>query len=93
MRVVSAHIVEVVVLASHAHTLLRVDGSRIRTLVGAEEYILELHHARIGEEQRGAAAGHKRRRWHSRVSVLDKEVNVGLADFRTGEFFHESSEC
>src|SRR5271157_971513 len=45
MRIVAAYIVEIVVLARHAHTLLRVDGAFIRTLVGAEEYILELHHA------------------------------------------------
>jgi len=53
--------------------------------------ILELHHARIGEEQRGIPARHKRRRWHSRVSMLDEEVNEGLADFRTGQFFHSFS--
>ena len=45
MRIVAAHIVEIVVLARHAHTFLRVDSACIRTLVGAEEHILELHHA------------------------------------------------
>ena len=32
MRVVAAHIFEVVVLARHAHTLLRVDGAFVRAL-------------------------------------------------------------
>ena len=51
MRVVAAHVVEVVVLACHAHTLLRVDGAFVGLCIGADEDILELHHARVGEEQ------------------------------------------
>ncbi len=61
MRVVASHVVEVVVLAGHAHTLLRVDGAFVRPLIGAEKDILELHHARVGEQQRGVPAGHERR--------------------------------
>ena len=51
MRIVAPHIFEVVVLACHAHTLLRVDGAFVGARVGADEDILELHHARVGEQQ------------------------------------------
>ncbi len=91
MRIVAAHVVEIVVLAGHAHTLLRVDGARIGALVGAEEHILELHHARVGEEQRGIPARDKRHGRHSRVPMLDEEVDEGLADLIAGQFFGHSN--
>jgi len=52
-----ADIVEVVVLAAGAHAFLCGDGTDIGTLVLAGEHALELHHARIGEEQRGSLRG------------------------------------
>ena len=74
-------------LARHAHTLLRIDRAFIRTLVRAKEHILELYHAGVSEKQSGIPTRNKRRRRHSRVSVLDEEVYVGLADFRAAELF------
>ena len=84
MRVVAAHVFEVVVLACHAHTLLRVDGAGVGFLVGADEHILELHHARVGEQQRGVPAWDKRHRRDGGMSVLDEEVYEILADLVAG---------
>ena len=84
MRVVAAHVIEIVVLASHAHTFLRVDGAGIGFLVGADEHVLELHHARVGEQQGRVPAwdeGHGR---DGGVSVLDEEVYEILADLVAG---------
>ena len=77
-------------LAGHAHALLRVDGAAVGTLVGAEEHVLELDHARIGEEKRGIPARDERHGRHNRVPVLDKEVEESLADFVAGQFFGHS---
>jgi hypothetical protein len=85
--VVAAHVVEVVVLAGHAHTLLRVGDAGVIALVGAEEDVLELHHARVGEEQGRIPARHQRHGGHKGVSVLDEEVDKGLANFVSGQFF------
>jgi hypothetical protein len=55
-----ADIVEVVVLAPRADGLLRRGSPRIGPLLDAREDVLELHHARIGEHQRGVVARHQR---------------------------------
>ncbi len=80
MRVVAPHIFEVVVLACHAHTLLRVDGAFVGLGIGADEDILELHHARVGEQQSSIPAWDERHGRHGGMSVLDEEVNKVLAD-------------
>jgi hypothetical protein len=49
MRVIAAYVFEIVVLAGHAQTFLRVHGALVRPLVRTQEHILELHHARVGE--------------------------------------------
>ena len=86
MRVVTPHIFEVVVLACHAHTLLRVDGAGVGFFVGTDKDVLKLNHARIGEEKRRISAGNERHRRHGGMSVFDEEVNESLADFVTGKF-------
>ena len=69
-----ADIVEVVVLASRAHALLRGGGARIGTLLQPGEDVLELHHAGIGEHQGRIVARHERARGHHLVSVLPEIV-------------------
>ena len=91
MRVVAADLIEVVVLAGHTQALLRVDGARVGALVRAEEDILELHHAGVGEQQRCIPARDKRRGRHGRVAVLDEEVDESLANLGAAEEFHEGS--
>ena len=59
-----AHVLEVVVLAARAHAALRARGAHVVALCPAEENILELHHAGVGEEQRRVVARHERARRH-----------------------------
>ena len=47
-----ADVLQVVVLAARAHAALRGRGARVGALLLAEEHVLELHHARIDEQQR-----------------------------------------
>ena len=86
MGTIATNIFQVVVFAGHAHAFLRVDGARVGALVSADEHVFELHHARVGKQQRGIAARDKRSRWHGGMSMLDEEFDKGLADFRTGQF-------
>jgi hypothetical protein len=57
-----ADVLEVVVLAAGAHAALRGGRARVVALLLAEEHVLELHHAGVGEQQRRIVAGHQRAR-------------------------------
>ena len=78
-------VLEVVVLARDAHALLR--GGRGLVVAGllAEEDALELHHARVREEQRRVGVGHQRRARDAPVSALLEEAQEELADLGGGE--------
>ena len=54
-----ADVFEVVMLAAGAHAALRRGGPLVGSRFFAGEYIFELHHARIGEEQCGVVARHQ----------------------------------
>jgi hypothetical protein len=47
-----AYVLKIVVLAAGAHALLRGGGAGVVARLGAEEDVLELVHAGVGEEQR-----------------------------------------
>ncbi len=55
-----ADVLEVVVLAAGAHAALHGGGAGVAARIAAEEHVLELHHAGVGEQQRGVVAGHQR---------------------------------
>ena len=55
-----ADVLEVVVLAARAHAALRAGRAHVGALLLAEEHVLELHHAGVGEQQRRIVAGHER---------------------------------
>ena len=57
-----ADVFKIVMLAAGAHAALRCDRAHIRALFLAEETILELIHAGIGEQQRWIVARHQRAR-------------------------------
>lgn len=80
IRVV-AHLFEVVVLARDAQTLLRVGRTGVFARSVAEENILELIHARIGEHQGGVVLHHHRGRRHDRVLPALEKVEESLTDF------------
>ena len=75
-----AHVFQVVVLAAGAQAGLYGRGAHIGALVGAQKHILELHHARVGEHQRGVIAWHQRAGGDHRVALGGKEVEEGFAN-------------
>ena len=77
-----AHVVEVVVLAAGAHALLRRGGAGVGAFLDTGEDVLELHHARVGEHQRGVVARYQRRGGHHLVALLLEEVEEGRSDLR-----------
>ncbi len=89
MAIGEADVFEIVMLAAGAHAFLRSGRLVVVALFEAEEDVLELVHARIGEQQRGIVGRNERRRMHLAVSLLDKKVQKFPPNFRAGE--HEKS--
>src|SRR5690606_21922990 len=48
-----ADVLQIVMLAGNAHTLLRGRGAGVTTLIQPKKDIFKLHHARVGEQQGG----------------------------------------
>ena len=78
---VVADLLQVVVLARHAQALLRVGRARILAGRIAQEDVLELVHARVGEHQRGVSLDDHRGRRHDHVALRCEEVQKGLTNF------------
>jgi hypothetical protein len=74
------------VLAGHAHAFLGIGCTGIGAFVGTQEYILELDHAGIGEQQSLVSARDKGRRRHKGVPVFHKEIDKILADLGCSSF-------
>ena len=81
-----AHVFQVVVLATGAQAGLHRSCAVIGALVGTQEHVLELDHARVGEHQSGVVTGHQRAGFHNGVALGCKKVQERLADVRNGEF-------
>ncbi len=62
-------VLEVVVLAAGTHAFLRGRGARIGPFLEPREDVLELDHARVGEEQSRIVAWHQRARRHDLVAM------------------------
>ena len=75
-----AHVVEVVVLAAGAHALLGGGGAGVVARLAAGEHVLELHHAGVGEEQRGVVRRHQGRRGDAAVGALLEELQECFAN-------------
>ena len=75
----STDLLKVVVLPRHAETALIVNGARIRACLGAAKELLELHHSRVGEEERGVASGEERGARHFGVSAGREEGDKARA--------------
>ncbi len=80
-----ADVFQVVVLAAGAQAGLHRGRANVGALVGAEEHVLELHHAGVGEHQRGVVAGHQRARRHHGVAFGSEEVQEAFADIGDGK--------
>jgi hypothetical protein len=64
-----ADVLEIVVLAACAHRALRSRRAHIRPLFLSQEHVLELHHARVDEQQRRVARRHERTRRHHGMAL------------------------
>ncbi len=73
-------VVEVVVLAAHAHALLRCRRSTVVAPFLAEEHVLELVHSRVGEQQRRIVGRDQGGRGHDAVAVPGEIVQKTGAD-------------
>ena len=76
-----ADIVEIVVLSACAHAFLRARRARRRRRFKACESVLERHHARIDEHQRGIAERHQGCARHFLVPVGGEVIEERAADF------------
>src|SRR4051794_9961065 len=74
-------VAKVVVLAADAHALLGGGGARIAARLAAEEHVLELVHAGVGEEERGVLMRHERRTGDDTVRVAFEERKKRSPDF------------
>jgi hypothetical protein len=77
---VDAHFFEVVVLATHAKTLLGVGDARMFDRLVAQEQILEWIHSGVDEHEGGVVLHHHRRRRYNGVVLLLEKVQKCLAD-------------
>ena len=77
-----ADVLEIVVLAAGAHAALRGGGAHVGALLLAEEHVLELHHAGIGEQQCRIIARHERARGHDGVALALEVIEETACGFR-----------
>ena len=71
---------QVIVLAAGAQAALHRGRTDIVALVGAEEHVLELHHAGIGEQERRVVAGNQAGRTDDRVAFGFKKREEFIAN-------------
>ena len=79
---VATHLFQVVVLARNADALLDVRRPLVRPLADAQEHILELVHAGIGEEKRGVVLRHHRCARNDGVAVPAEKLKKGGTNLR-----------
>src|SRR5262249_14858956 len=79
IRVVT-HVVEVIVLTARADALLRIRRPPVRPAARAQEHVLELVHACIGEHQRRIVQRHNRRGWHDGMVLALEELEEFAAN-------------
>ena len=72
--------IEVVVLAARAQAALDVGRAHVAALFRAQEHVLELHHAGVGEQQGRVVARHQRRGGHDGVALGGEEFEEIAAD-------------
>ena len=80
-----AHILQIVVLAASAQAGLYRGRAHIGPLVGAQEHILELHHAAVGEHERRVVARNQRAGGHNGMALAGKKIQKTLANLGDGD--------
>jgi hypothetical protein len=68
------------VLAARPNALLAGRGPAVVALLLPEKGALELHHARVGEQQRGIVRRYQRRRRHLAVPLGDEVIEKETTD-------------
>ena len=81
----AAHVLEVVVLAGHAQALLRGGHARHVAHFFAQEELLELHHARVGEEQGGVVGRDQGPGGQDVMPVAGEEFQITATNLFGGE--------
>ena len=76
-----ADVLQIVVLAPGPHAALATDRPQVVETFTPGKRILELHHPRVGEQQRGIVPRHQRTRRHHTMPPLGEELQVGSAYF------------
>ncbi len=76
-----AHLLEIVVLPARTHALLNRHRTAVIALLQALKHLLELHHARVGEQQCGIRGRHQRRRSDMPVPPQLEIVDERLPNF------------
>ena len=77
-----ADVLEVVVFAAGAHAALAGGGAHVVALLLAEEAVLELHHAGVGEQQRRVVARDEAGRRDHGVAAFAEKFEEGATDVR-----------
>ena len=67
---------------SDTQAALTVDRALVAALLGPGQNFLEVHHARVGEEQGLVAGRDQRRAGHDLMTTLGKEIEEALSDLR-----------
>ena len=75
-----ADVIQVIVLAAGPHTALGRGGSAVMAGIAAQEDILELVHAGIGEQQRGVVVGDQGAGGHHLVALSAEILEKRRAD-------------
>ena len=78
---VAAYFLKVVMLSAHSETFLAVSNPLPFSRAVAEEPVLELVHAGIGEHECRVILYDHRCRWDNLVSLGSEEVQKGFSDF------------
>ena len=81
-----AHILQIIVFAAGPYATLGAGRAGIAALVPPQKHILELDHARIGEQQGRIVQGHEGTACHHLMAMVGKIVQKGFTNFGAG--FH-----
>ena len=76
-----ADVFQIVVLTARTHTALRCGGTCVRALILTKEYIFELHHTGVGEQQGWIIGRYQAGRANTGVSFGFEKTEEFLADF------------
>ena len=68
-------------LAARAQAGLHTGGAVVGAFVGAEKHVFELHHAAVGEHERGVVGGHERAGGDNLMPFGFKKFKEFFADF------------